>query len=95
MKRPSGPWEWDLKRLVASVNVAGRENGISRKERRRAVMKAVGGYRLNMTRLSAMGVLEVWSLFGYAERRPTAVKVPNQRLGDHSEDGGQGEADDE
>ena len=29
-----GPWEWDLKRLVASVNVAGRENGISPKERR-------------------------------------------------------------
>ena len=72
-----GPWEWDLKRLVASVNVAGRENGLSRKERRRAVMKAVSGYRRNMTRLSAMGVLEVWSLFGYAERRPTALKVPN------------------
>ena len=72
-----GPWEWDLKRLVASVNVAGRENGLSRKERRRAVRKAVSGYRLNMARLSAMGVLEVWSLFAYAERRPTAVKVPN------------------
>ena len=73
-----GPWEWDLKRLVASVNVAGRENGFSRKERRRAVRKAVSGYRLNMARLSTMGVLEVWSLFAYAERRPTAVKVPEQ-----------------
>lgn len=28
-----GPWEWDLKRLVASVNVAGRENGLNRRER--------------------------------------------------------------
>lgn len=74
-----GPWEWDLKRLVASVNVAGRENGINRKERRRAVMKAVAGYRFNMTRVSAMGVLEVWSIYGYAERRPTVVKVPNRR----------------
>jgi uncharacterized protein (DUF2252 family) len=73
-----GPWEWDLKRLVASVNVAGRENGFNFKERSRAVRKAASGYRLNMTRLSTMGVLEVWSLFGYAERRPTAVKVPNQ-----------------
>ena len=71
-----GPWEWDLKRLVASVNVAGRENKFSRKERRRAVRKAVNGYRFNMSRLSTMGVLEVWSLFGYAERRPTMVKVP-------------------
>ncbi len=43
-----GPWEWDLKRLVASVNVAGRENGMSSKERRRAVRKTVTGYRLNM-----------------------------------------------
>ena len=73
-----GPWEWDLKRLVASVNVAGRENGFSLKERNRAVRKAASGYRLNMARLSAMGVLDVWSLFAYAERRPTAVKVPNQ-----------------
>ena len=71
-----GPWEWDLKRLVASVNVAGRENGMSRKQRRRAVMQSVNGYRANMTRLSKMGVLEVWSLYAYAERRPTAVKVP-------------------
>jgi uncharacterized protein (DUF2252 family) len=72
-----GPWEWDLKRLAASVNVAGRENGFSRKERRRAVRKAVGGYRFNMARVSTMGVVEVWSLYGYAERRPTLVKVPN------------------
>ena len=67
-----GPWEWDLKRLVASVNVAGRENGLSRKERRRAVMACVGGYRFNVARLSNMGVLEVWSLFAYAERGPDA-----------------------
>jgi uncharacterized protein (DUF2252 family) len=72
-----GPWEWDLKRLVASVNVAGRENGLSTKERRRAVMRAVSGYRLNMHRLSTMGVLDVWSLFAHAERRPSAVTVPN------------------
>ena len=32
-----GPWEWDVKRLVASLAVAGRENGYSRKERRRVV----------------------------------------------------------
>jgi uncharacterized protein (DUF2252 family) len=73
-----GPWEWDLKRLVASVNVAARENGFSVKERNRSVRKAVSGYRLNMDRLSTMGVLEVASLFGYAERRPTTFNVPDQ-----------------
>ena len=73
-----GPWEWDLKRLVASVNVAGRENGMSRKERRRAVLQAVFGYRFNAARLSTMGVLEVWSLFAYAERAQSVAKVPKQ-----------------
>jgi uncharacterized protein (DUF2252 family) len=73
-----GPWEWDLKRLVSSVNVAGRENGLTVKERRRAVMRAAYGYRWNIDRLSRLGVLDVWSLFTYADRRPTAVKVPNK-----------------
>ncbi len=42
-----GPWEWDLKRLAASVNVAGRENGLNRRERAAAVQRAVEGGRLN------------------------------------------------
>src|SRR6476620_742119 len=58
-----GPWEWDLKRLVASVNVAGRENGLNRKERRRAVVKCVAGYALNSHRMAEMGVLETWSTY--------------------------------
>lgn len=36
-----GPWEWDLKRLVASVNVAGRENGLNRRERVASVQRCV------------------------------------------------------
>jgi len=62
-----GPWEWDLKRLVASVNVAGRENGLNRKERRSAVSRCVAGYALNSQRLMQMGVLETWSTFAYAD----------------------------
>jgi uncharacterized protein (DUF2252 family) len=73
-----GPWEWDLKRLVASVNVAGRENGLTRRERRVAVMQTVAGYRLNAARLSKMGVLEVWSLFAHAERTTKVIKIPNK-----------------
>jgi uncharacterized protein (DUF2252 family) len=74
----TGPWEWDLKRLVASVNVAGRQNGMTRKERRRAVMEAVFGYRFNVARVSTMGVLEVWSLFASAEHDQRVVKVPKK-----------------
>lgn len=62
-----GPWEWDLKRLVASVNVAGRENGLDAEERHSAVMRCVGGYSLNAQRLMTLGILETWSLFAYAE----------------------------
>jgi uncharacterized protein (DUF2252 family) len=37
-----GPWEWDLKRLVASVNVCGRQNGLNRRERAAAVCSPSG-----------------------------------------------------
>ena len=63
-----GPWEWDLKRLVASVNVAGREGGLNRKQRAQAVMHAVNGYRWNAERLQGMGVLDIWYLHAYPGR---------------------------
>ncbi len=63
-----GPWEWDLKRLVASVNVAGRENGLNRGERAAAVERCVLGYRFNVLRLQEMGVLDVWYLHAYPGR---------------------------
>jgi len=70
-----GPWEWDLKRLVASVNVSGRANGLNRKERRAAVMRCVAGYRANANRLASMGVLETWYLHAYPERANPLAKV--------------------
>jgi uncharacterized protein (DUF2252 family) len=73
-----GPWEWDLKRLVASVNVAGRENGLNKRERRRAVKDCVAGYRFNLDRLYPMGVLDVWSVYGYADRKPKFFDVPKK-----------------
>ena len=40
-----GGWEWDLRRLVASIWVAGRENGATEEECRAAVMSCVSAYR--------------------------------------------------
>ena len=40
-----GPFEWDLKRLVASVTIAGRNNEVSSKKTRAATKAAVQGYR--------------------------------------------------
>src|SRR5207302_3645796 len=70
-----GPWEWDLKRLAASVNVAGRENGLTRRERAAAVQRAVEGYRLNMNRLESMGLLEIWYLHAYPGRLNPLIKI--------------------
>ncbi len=70
-----GPWEWDLNRLVASVNVAGRENGLNRRERAAAVKRAVEGYRFNVYRLQSMGVLDVWYLHAYPGRDNPIAKV--------------------
>ena len=49
-----GPWEWDVKRLAASVVVAGRERGFSDKERAAAVLAVAEGYRNEMHTLAAV-----------------------------------------
>jgi uncharacterized protein (DUF2252 family) len=64
-----GPWEWDLTRLVASVNVAGRQNGLNRHERAAAVKRCVKGYRFNTHRLQNKGVLDIWYLHAYPGRK--------------------------
>ncbi|MGZ4439678.1 MAG: DUF2252 domain-containing protein [Gaiellaceae bacterium] len=55
-----GPFEWDLKRLVASFAVAGRDRGFG-EDRRRAINLAVSrSYREAMTRFATMRTLDVW-----------------------------------
>ena len=63
-----GPWEWDLRRLTASVNVLGRENGLTARERRVAVMLCAAGYRANMRRLQSWGVFDLWYVHTAADR---------------------------
>lgn len=55
-----GPWEWDVKRLAASLEVAGRDNHFSAKRRRDIVMAAVSRYRKAMRHFAGMTNLEVW-----------------------------------
>ena len=55
-----GPWEWDVKRLAASLVVAGRENGFDGAACREAARSAVASYRERMAEFSEMGELEVW-----------------------------------
>jgi uncharacterized protein (DUF2252 family) len=55
-----GPWEWDVKRLAASVAIAGRELDLTPAARREAVEAAVRSYREAMRRFAAMRTLELW-----------------------------------
>jgi uncharacterized protein (DUF2252 family) len=55
-----GPFEWDVKRLAASVVVAGRDNGFSRKEIRKAVLSAVSTYRVAMREFAEQSTMDVW-----------------------------------
>ena len=55
-----GPWEWDVKRLAASMEVAARGNGFSGKDRREIVTAAVASYRQAMRTFAGMTNLDVW-----------------------------------
>src|SRR4051812_7249707 len=55
-----GPFEWDVKRLAASVAVAGRVNGFGARDRRRLVLAAAEGYRRAMRAFAQQQFLDVW-----------------------------------
>jgi uncharacterized protein (DUF2252 family) len=55
-----GPFEWDVKRLAASVAIAGRERGFGGKERRQATRSAVRSYRNAIRRFAGMRTIDVW-----------------------------------
>ncbi|MCX4675989.1 DUF2252 domain-containing protein [Streptomyces sp. NBC_01433] len=55
-----GPWEWDVKRLAASLVIAGRANGFSAKERAAIVRATVRSYREGMRSFAGLGNLAVW-----------------------------------
>jgi uncharacterized protein (DUF2252 family) len=55
-----GPWEWDVKRLAASLEIAGRDRGFSQKRRQAVVLRAVASYRKAMRSFAEMSNLDVW-----------------------------------
>jgi uncharacterized protein (DUF2252 family) len=55
-----GPWEWDLKRLAASFEVAARERGIGATARRAIVLSCVRSYREAMAEMARKRAIDVW-----------------------------------
>ncbi len=55
-----GPWEWDMKRLAASLVLAARDRGFSKTVADETVRAAATSYRERMGELAEMKVLERW-----------------------------------
>jgi uncharacterized protein (DUF2252 family) len=55
-----GPWEWDVKRLAASIVVAGRNSGFSGDMNRQAVVSCIASYRQHMWEYSEMRYIDIW-----------------------------------
>jgi len=55
-----GPFEWDVKRMAASVALAARDAGFKKKDSRRAVVQAVEGYRTALRGLAGLDNMSVW-----------------------------------
>jgi uncharacterized protein (DUF2252 family) len=68
-----GGWEWDLRRLVASIWVAGRQNGAGEPECEAAVRQCVAGYRAEVRALASTPLL------ARSYQRLDADRLPQQR----------------
>ena len=55
-----GPFEYDVKRLAASVTIAARNNGFSNADARNATLAGVRGYRETMAEFAEMSTMDVW-----------------------------------
>jgi uncharacterized protein (DUF2252 family) len=55
-----GPWEWDVKRLAASMEIAGRDLGFGAPDRRATVLACVEAYRLQMRASAGLSTLDAW-----------------------------------
>ena len=55
-----GPWEWDVKRLATSFEIAARDNGYASKQRASIVRRSVRSYREAMRNFANQSMLEVW-----------------------------------
>jgi uncharacterized protein (DUF2252 family) len=55
-----GPFEWDVKRMAASFEIAARNNGFSKADTRAATLASVRAYREAMAGFAQMGTMDIW-----------------------------------
>ena len=71
-----GPFEWDVKRLAASLAVAGRDNGFPAKARRKIALAAAEGYRTAMRGFAEQPFLDVW--YAHLDIEPAIAEFRSQ-----------------
>ena len=71
-----GPFEWDVKRLAASLAVAGRDNGFPAKARRKIALAAGEGYRTAMRAFAEQPLLDVW--YAHLDIEPALAQFRSQ-----------------
>jgi len=72
-----GPWEWDVKRLAASLAIAGRERGFTTKERTTVATAAAASYRSEMATLAGLRELDLWYRRTDVDKLATELKAAN------------------
>ena len=83
-----GPWEWDVKRLATSMEVAARGNGFGGKDRREIVTATVTRYRQAMRDFAKMTNLDVWYAHTDLDQLRAEFDVAAEEAA--AQDGGQG-----
>ena len=72
------PWEWDVKRLVASFVLAGRSQGLKESDSRDAAVACARSYRKRLREYAAMSPLEIWyaqiTIEEYIAAAPASVR---------------------
>ena len=71
-----GPFEWDVKRLAASLAVAGRDSGFPAKARRKIALAAAEGYRTAMREFAEQPFLDVW--YAHLDIEPAIAEFRSQ-----------------
>ncbi|MGH3268237.1 MAG: DUF2252 domain-containing protein [Trebonia sp.] len=71
-----GPFEWDVKRLAASLAVAGRDSGFPAKARRKIVLAAAERYRTAMREFAEQTFMDVW--YAHLDIEPAVAEFRSQ-----------------
>ena len=83
-----GPWEWDVKRLAASLEIAGRERGFDAKTRRSLVLATVGEYHRAMREFGEQRNLDLWYTAPEPGSDASALGYVDEAQGDEGIGGG-------